>query len=280
MGISTVPSGSGQKIRTGLDQETLRIGAALNHIRANGNLDAFPASRGERVALVTIAAKQGLLEWSRIRKRYELTPSGHRRIRELQRTGREALASRHGVSRASVNAVVSLAAGVVIGGAAFLAFHADAPESARPGYPSQAYSTRSASQAADRALVVPAPARETRPSTVPAAAIAESAEPAPGVAPAPRASVGLERQTEAGSQGEATQPLAVPISTAPVADPKPTAKTEPERPEGPKASHPHRKKVVRNRGWDARTRSMGYAYAPYPSGRPYAPWGASGWGFR
>src|SRR5918911_1798600 len=143
MGIALAPNGSRQKIRSGPDQETLRIGAALNHLRDHGNLDAFPASRGERVALVTIAAKQGLLEWSRIRKRYELTPSGHRRIREMHRSGREALDGGHGRSRASVNVVIGVAAGVVIGGAAFLALHSHPLESGSPGYPNQGYSSRS-----------------------------------------------------------------------------------------------------------------------------------------
>src|SRR5581483_1547209 len=78
------------------DLEALRIGAAMEHIKAHGNLDGFPAGRGERLALVTTADKQGLLVWNRSRGRYELTSRGHQRVHAMRRAGYNALRARQG----------------------------------------------------------------------------------------------------------------------------------------------------------------------------------------
>jgi hypothetical protein len=64
-----------------LDNEALRICAAMEHIKARGNLDGFRADRSERVALVYTAARQGLVAWNKSRSRYELTSLGERRLR-------------------------------------------------------------------------------------------------------------------------------------------------------------------------------------------------------
>src|SRR5437764_2122956 len=131
MDIGVLPGASRRRPRR-LDQENIRISAALDHIRNHGNLDGFPASRGERIALVTTAAKHGLLEWNRGRGRYELTSRGHRQVRAMHRTSRNALRGQGGTFRMGMNAVVSVAATVMVGGAVFLAFHPDAPPKFSP----------------------------------------------------------------------------------------------------------------------------------------------------
>src|SRR5262245_8718267 len=72
-------------IRAALDMEALRIGAAMEHIKARGNLDGFLAGRSERLALVSTAGRQGLVVWDKSRSRYELTSLGERRLGNLQR---------------------------------------------------------------------------------------------------------------------------------------------------------------------------------------------------
>src|SRR5260370_14514426 len=56
-----------------LDQESLRISAAMEHIQDRGNLDAFPGGQNERLALMLTASRQGLLTCDRTWERYELT---------------------------------------------------------------------------------------------------------------------------------------------------------------------------------------------------------------
>jgi len=59
-----------------LDEEGLKIGAALAWISQQGNLDDFPGSRNERLALMTTAIRRGLVAWDRGRDRYKLTQLG------------------------------------------------------------------------------------------------------------------------------------------------------------------------------------------------------------
>ena len=61
---------------TALDEEGLKIGAALAWISQQGNLDDFPGSRNERLALMTTAIRRGLVAWDRGRDRYKLTQLG------------------------------------------------------------------------------------------------------------------------------------------------------------------------------------------------------------
>jgi hypothetical protein len=59
-----------------LDEETLKIGAALAWIGHHGNLEDFPGSRNERMALMTTAIRRGLAAWDRSQDRYKLTKLG------------------------------------------------------------------------------------------------------------------------------------------------------------------------------------------------------------
>jgi hypothetical protein len=59
-----------------LDEEGLKIGAALAWISHHGNLDDFPGSRNERLALMTTAIRRGLAAWDRGHDRYQLTRLG------------------------------------------------------------------------------------------------------------------------------------------------------------------------------------------------------------
>ncbi len=73
-----------------LDQESLRISAAMEHIQDQGNLDAFPGGQNERLALMLTASRQGLVTWDRAGERYELTSLGRERLgmrRALQEPG-------------------------------------------------------------------------------------------------------------------------------------------------------------------------------------------------
>ncbi len=66
--------------KTALDMEALRICAAMEHIKARGNLDGFLAGRSERLALTSTAARQGLVVWDKKHSRYELTSLGESRL--------------------------------------------------------------------------------------------------------------------------------------------------------------------------------------------------------
>jgi hypothetical protein len=61
-----------------LDEEALRLGSALEHIERRGNLDEFPATAKEKLALLTTANRRGLVQWNRSDSRYELTSLGRR----------------------------------------------------------------------------------------------------------------------------------------------------------------------------------------------------------
>jgi hypothetical protein len=67
-----------------LDQEALRLSSALDHIARHGNLDDFPESRSEKLALMTTASRRGLVTWNRDGSRYELTSLGRQQIGQHQ----------------------------------------------------------------------------------------------------------------------------------------------------------------------------------------------------
>ena len=60
------------------DREQLRIGAAMAHVQEWGNLDGFPSSRSERLALMATAMRRGLVAWDRSSDCYALTAGGRR----------------------------------------------------------------------------------------------------------------------------------------------------------------------------------------------------------
>src|ERR1700693_6128632 len=162
----------GPSLRTSppaLDLEALRVGAAMEHIEAHGNLDRFPARRGERVALVSTAVKQGLLVWNRSRGRYELTSHGHRRVRALRRADRKALRDPQGgrAVHSGKNAVVTAASAVIVLGAAFLAFNPAGSTDSVPAREPVAYFTSGAAAPA-RAQAVQAtqPRADVQPRAV------------------------------------------------------------------------------------------------------------------
>jgi hypothetical protein len=59
--------------------ESGKLDTALHHIAMFGNLDGMVAGRAERVALIMMAHKHGLVVWSRWRRRYRLSRAGHKR---------------------------------------------------------------------------------------------------------------------------------------------------------------------------------------------------------
>src|SRR5262249_36095070 len=72
-----------------LDQESLRISAAMDHVEKHGNLDAFPGNQNEKLALMLTASRQGLVTWNRRTGQYELTGLGRERLgmRQAMRAG-------------------------------------------------------------------------------------------------------------------------------------------------------------------------------------------------
>jgi hypothetical protein len=63
-----------------IDQESLRISAAMEHVQEHGNLDAFPGNQNEKLALMLTASRQGLVSWNRRSGQYELTGLGRERL--------------------------------------------------------------------------------------------------------------------------------------------------------------------------------------------------------
>jgi hypothetical protein len=64
-----------------LDEEGLRIGAALAIIRQGGDLEQFAGSRAEMLALMMTVTKRGLIAWNRAQARYDLTRLGEAHLR-------------------------------------------------------------------------------------------------------------------------------------------------------------------------------------------------------
>src|SRR6266542_1103623 len=99
-----------------LDMEALRICAAMEHIKARGNLDGFLAGRSERLALMATAGRQGLVVWDKSRSRYELTSLGERRLGGLRTdrpVGQDAVRSRMKLGLISVVAGAAACAGLI-----------------------------------------------------------------------------------------------------------------------------------------------------------------------
>jgi hypothetical protein len=290
MGIGP-PSKPSPRTSPAVDLEALRIGAAMEHIKAHGNLDGFPAGRGERLALVSIAAKQGLLVWNRSRAKYELTSRGHRRVRTLGRAGRNALRDRQGGAvRSGMNAVVTAAGAVVVVGAAFLAFNPTGSTDLAPAREPGAYFTGGAPVRASVQATRGTQAK-AQPSAVTAAAITDAtpvasepiSPPPPGGrvdAPGPNAGV---RDGEAARSPAAAVPSEPEIVTGAAAAPaEKSAAMDRDRPETSKPAHKHKRSGRKGRDGndEPKTVAPGYAYAPYAGAPTNRQWSASPWWFR
>jgi hypothetical protein len=93
--------------------EAGRLGAALQHIAASGDLHGLAGDRSEKIALIRFAEMQHLAVWSRWRGRYRLTAEGRRRA--------AALARRNGPARRRSGQWALAAAGVGAMVAGFIA---------------------------------------------------------------------------------------------------------------------------------------------------------------
>jgi hypothetical protein len=283
-----------------LDLEALRVGAAMEHIEAHGNLDRFPARRGERLALVSTAVKQGLLVWNRSRGRYELTSHGHRRVRALRRAGRKALRDPQGggAVHSGMNAVVTAASAVVVLGAAFLAFNPTGSTDSVPAREPGAYFAGAAAPARAQAVQATRPRADVPPRAVTAAAVTDSRQ----VSPEPGSSVSPSRRADAsgadtriqGAETARSLAAAVPsepeiapdaAAAAPATPAAPAQKSTAngrDRPETSKLAHTHKRsgRSGRNGNVEPETAGPGYAYAPYGGTPSYRHWSASPWWFR
>jgi hypothetical protein len=295
----------GPSLRTSppaLDLEALRVGAAMEHIEAHGNLDRFPARRGERVALVSTAVNQGLLVWNRGRGSYELTSRGHRRVRALRRAGRKALRDPQGGSavHAGMNAVVTAASAVIVLGAAFLAFNPAGSTDSVPAREPGAYFAGGAAAPA-RAQAVPAtqPRADVQPRAVTAAAVTDSkqvsSEQVSSVSPGRGAdSSGADGRIQGAETARSpaaavpSEPEIAPAAAAPAAPVAPAQKTTTngrDPPETSKLAHTHKRSARsgRNGNVEPETAGPGYGYGPYggtPSYRHWSAPSASPWWFR
>ena len=63
-----------------LDEEALRLGSALEHVGRQGNLDHFSGTQSEKLALMAMANRRGLVKWNRDSSRYELTSLGRQQL--------------------------------------------------------------------------------------------------------------------------------------------------------------------------------------------------------
>src|SRR6266542_3592375 len=231
MSIEPLSKTSLRKSPPTAELEALRIGAAMEHVKAHGNLDGFPAGRGERLALMTTAGKQGLVVWSRSRRRYELTSRGFRRVRALRRAGRNALRERQGGAvRSGMNALVTAAGAVVVVGAVFLAFNPSGSTNLAPGRQPAAYFTSGAPAPAQaQAARGMQPAAEAEPRAVIAAAMPGSeqvfSEPAVGAPQEGRAA--SPGWGAAFGPGSAMRPSCGAPTEGRIAEPGPNAAPQP-----------------------------------------------------
>jgi hypothetical protein len=267
---------------TGVDLEALRIGAAMEHIKAHGNLDGFPAGRGERLALVSTAARQGLLVWERSRGKYELTGRGRRHVRALRRAGRNALRERQGGAiRSSMNALVTAAGAVVVVGGVFLAFNPTSSTDLGPlGQPSAYFTSGAAVPARAQAAQGMQPAAGVEPKAVAAVASTDTDQ-----SPSRRISTALagERTDAAAATagigaGEPARSLAAAIGSEPEIRTDAVRKSAEEdhsRPETNKLAHKSKRS-----GRKHETVGPGYAYGPYERPGGYRSSYAAPWWFR
>lgn len=280
MAIGPAAKSSQRAAPRSADVEAFRIGAAMQHIKARGNLDGFPADRGERLALVSTAARQGFVAWNKSRGKYELTSHGHRHLRALHRGERNALREHQGGAiRSGMNAIVTAAGVVVVVGGIFLAFNPSLPTSlAIGGQPGAYFTTSSAVPAAVQPRAVqgtrPAGGVEAKPVAAVAGGSAEfprgqtSARPDAGRADAAAPAVSI-------ATGEPGRSLAAVIGSEPEVATGSVAKLANEDPDKAETSKLAHKPKRSTRKYDA----PGPAYGPGPGYRPgyaYSPYGYGG----
>lgn len=280
-----------------VDLEALRVGAAMEHIEAHGNLDRFPARRGERVALVSTAVKQGLLVWNRSRGSYELTSHGHRRVRALRRADRKALRDPQGGSavHSGMNAVVTAASAVIVLGAAFLAFSPTGSTDSVPAREPGAYfAGGAAAPARAQAVQATQPRADIQPRAVTAAAVTDlkqvSSEPVSSVSPSRRADASGADGRIQGAETARSPAAAVPsepeiatgAAAAPAAPAQKSTVNGRDRPETSKLAHTHKRSARRGRNGDVEpeTAGPGYGFGPYGGTPSYRHWSASPWWVR
>src|SRR5712692_1660263 len=127
-----------------LDQESLRISAAMEHIRDHGNLDSFAGNQNEKLALMLTASRQGLVKWDRAGERYELTSLGRERLGmrgALQKSGGPMNLPPASAAPAPAGRSLTLGSGTILAGIAGVAIGAAAvawlrefrTSAARPG---------------------------------------------------------------------------------------------------------------------------------------------------
>jgi hypothetical protein len=74
------PPTSGLPSWATIDEEALRLAAALEHVDRHGNLDGFSETQSGKLALMATATRRGLLTWNRDASRYELTSLGRQHL--------------------------------------------------------------------------------------------------------------------------------------------------------------------------------------------------------
>jgi hypothetical protein len=172
-----------------------KVDAMVRHLACGHDLQEFPGTTYENLGLVEKAAKRGLVEWQKERRRYELTPIGWRYVTPGRRLGLPFLA-------------VGAAIGAAIGAAAlaFAWLPADALHRFIPGR-----AAPPAAQAATPAVAAPPPAA--------AAAVNGPAPPATAAAtnPAPAQTA----HAAPGTPGEPAAAAAQPAPEQPAAEATP-----------------------------------------------------------
>ena len=157
------------------------VDAMLRHLASHLDPQDFPSTAFEREALIQAAGKRRLIEWHKERRRYELTPSGWRRLRRGGSLGLPALA-------------ISAGIGMAVGAAALVMLWLPSDRSAGDqalgppveniGAPDPASRT-SAATPVTAVGAVPEKAAESATVAEPLAPTQPSAEPAPPAAKEP-----------------------------------------------------------------------------------------------
>jgi hypothetical protein len=123
-----------------LDQESLCLNSALEHVDRHGNLDRFSGIQSEKLALMTTANRQGLVRWNRNDSRYELTSLGRERLgphRAVAGPTASAVPPSRGSTRDAHTGVIGSGAAIatvvgVVVGAALMALVPTSSKIARP----------------------------------------------------------------------------------------------------------------------------------------------------
>jgi len=240
-----------------LDQESLRIGAAMEHVEKYGNLDTFPGNQNEKLALMLTASRQGLVQWNRGTGQYELTGLGRERLgmRQAMQAGgprhvEESGGAMHPPPASGAGAPAqrwALGSGTILAGIAGLtigatamALLANSGSKAPPREPVAATASKPAESGnpprQEQAAVAPTPPPAAAPPPAPASSQpeppkAQSAEPPKAqVTEPPKAPESKQAAMHPGAAGKTAGALAgaEPQASAPPA-PAPSANAQAER---------------------------------------------------